>query len=214
MTGKKKVSRVRISVILMKISHFFFILEYIKKICPYFDELHDIFGQKRSVHATSVIDSSLQSSNDMIDEFLEEEYLIDDDSDINELRVNSTAAISLSSQPSFVQPGPSRIVPPKFRSYTSSQLSMSRGVSLNEITHSNSVLNDITGSSTNEIDMTTEDATGDVEIQRSSSQPKRKRANGSLHVIMELQEKRLKLEEDKISKQFEIEKKKSRNFTN
>lgn len=266
--------------------------------------LHEIFGQKKSVHATAVFESSTSSSTviiqtldrmqepneDSVESEVIEEYLVDDGSDINELRpvTQSNANVSRSTVASKpIRLGKSqqkRLIPPKHRKIvtpgTSSQFSNLESesgfdaygsdnpyntqylpetgsqlidlpssqdgeasntrstistVSDRNSSHHTSIVpprfrsyvhgdlrtdaprpsstglssNDNSSRSNSPVISVAADDDGiviEADSRRSIYQPRKRRAGGSLPAIMELQEKRLKIEEDKASNEIEIKK--------
>lgn len=183
--------------------------EYILKICPHFDMLHEIFGQKKSVNPTSVVDSNIQNSNTIIesiqvvqqssDDFESYEVLDDystfDQSNSNEVQLPTSGSHNVPA---------TTVIPPIYRSFV---LNSSQSSSVSPTIQSNERSN-LQGSTTGSSSGATspiiplDETNNEPEIYRNS---RKKRASGSLPALMEIQTKRLKLEEEKITKQFEID---------
>lgn len=172
-----------------------FFLEYIHKICPFYDMLHDIFAEKRSVNTVNVLESSSADSDFLIEALdgvfpldnVDAEYEVFDSSLANE--THYVPGTSQNDQSSYIELNNdliSTIRPTQRPSPRQRQAS-----------------NDLTRMMSQDM----MEFSSEAEANHLRSQRKRRCGQGgSLSTLVELQEKRIKLEETKVANDVELKK--------
>lgn len=159
----------------------FFIIEYIHKICPFYDQLHEIFAQKRSVNATTVVETSSENASSLIasldgtENSVFVEAILNDRSYLNNIQTIPETVSETSTTINVIHP--------------TNELSDAR--SSIEV-----VVDDVLLGNTSEQSRAT---------KQTEKNMRKRRDGGSLATLIDLQEKRLRIEEGKIEKQVELE---------
>uniref|UniRef100_A0A336JZG9 CSON005257 protein n=1 Tax=Culicoides sonorensis TaxID=179676 RepID=A0A336JZG9_CULSO len=172
------------------------ISEYISKICPFYDKLHDIFAEKRSINTVNVVESSSIDSDALM-------QLLDSEGDSQQPYV-------IEDDPSFHLDGSysetSVIVSGEQNDHLSQEsCSIQQNDHLFQELANNYQQNTTSTSTTSVMSPIIPNFLSPSETEPQRSQKKRRVGQGgSLNTLVELQEKRLKLEELKMQSEIEL----------